>query len=78
MASSAKDSITISPKMVEQRGGIGVLSLREYQKLLARTVPAQYLRGKSAAKLDRLVEGGLRDYRKGKTRVVSSLADLDA
>ena len=78
MASSAKDSITISPKLVRQRGGIVVLSLREYQKLLARTVPAQYLKGRSAAQLDRIVAGGLRDYRKGRTRVVSSLADLDA
>ena len=78
MARSSKEAIEISPKLVERRGGIVVLSLREYQRLLARVVPTFYLKGNAATKLDRLVESGLQEYRKGKTRAIRSLADLDA
>ncbi len=78
MARSSKEAIEISPKLVERRGGIVVLSLREYQRLLARGVPTYYLKGNAATRLDRLVESGLREHRKGKTRAIRSLADLDA
>ena len=78
MARSSKEAIEISPKLVERRGGIVVLSLREYQRLLARVVPTYYLKGNAATRLDRLVASGLREHRKGKTRAIRSLADLDA
>ena len=77
MARSSKEAIAITPARVNQQGGIVVLSLKEYQKLLASTVPTYYLKGKAGAKLDRLVEKGLEEHREGKTRVIRSLADLD-
>ncbi len=77
MAQRFKHAIAISPKLVERRGGIVVLPLKEYQKLLASVVPTYYLKGKAATKLDRLVEKGMQEYRKGKTRAIRSLADLD-
>ncbi len=77
MARSSKQALTISPKLVERRGGIVVLPLREYQKLLASAVPTYYLKGKSAIRLDRLVERGLQENWKGKARAIRSLADLD-
>ena len=76
MAQKSQRAITISPKLVERRGGIVVLSLKEYQRLLASVVPTYYLKGEVAKRLDRLVEKGLREYRKGKTQPIRSLADL--
>ena len=77
MARRSNPSIKISPKIVERRGGIVVLPLKEYQRLVASVVPTYYLKGKAATKLDRLVENGLQECRKGKTRIIQSLADLD-
>ena len=78
MARGLKKGIEIPAELVEQDGGIVVLSVKEYEKLLARAVPTFYLKGNAATKLDRLVESGLQEHRKGKTRAVRSLADLDA
>ena len=78
MAQKPKRAIMISQKLVEHRGGIVVLPLKEYQRLLASVIPTFYLKGKAAAKLDRLVEKGLQEYQKGKTRAIRSLADLDS
>lgn len=78
MARRSNLAIKISPKAVERRGGIVILPLKDYQRLLASVVPTYYLPGKAAAKLDRLVEKGLQEYRKGKTRVIRSVADLDS
>lgn len=63
--------------MVKIEGGVVILTLREYRRLIENSVPAIYLKGRKARALDRLVEGGIRDYRKGKTRKIHSLADLD-
>ncbi len=54
-----------------------ILPLREYKKLCERVVPAYYLEGKEAKKLDKLVEEGLKEFRAGKCKTVKSLADLD-
>jgi hypothetical protein len=62
---------------VERRGGVVVLPLKEYQKLLASAVPTYYLKGKAAIKLDRLIEKGLQEDRERKTRTIRSLADLN-
>lgn len=78
MARNSKAAIEISPKQVERRGGMVVLSLSEYQRLLASVVPTYYLKGKGATRLDRLIESGLEEHQKGKTRVIRSLADLDS
>ncbi len=63
--------------LVAQEGGVVILSLKEYQRLLENTVPAIYLQGRKAKALDRLVTEGLRQHFEGKTRKISSLADLD-
>jgi hypothetical protein len=69
-------AITVSKEKVIKQGGVVILSLREYQKLCERAVPTYYLKGKEAEELDRLVEKGLRAYRKGKCKTIKSLADL--
>jgi hypothetical protein len=71
-----KNSIVISKEVIK-KGGIVILPLREYQKLCERAVPSYYLKGKEARELDRLVERGLRDLKKGKCKSIKSLADLD-
>jgi len=72
-----KNTITISKRAIRQRGGLVILPLREYQKLYERAVPTHYLKGKEAKELDKLVEEGLKEYRKGKCKKIKSLADLD-
>jgi hypothetical protein len=77
MAKVVKNLIIISKEEIKKKGGIVILSLREYRKLCERAVPTYYLKGKEAEKLDKLVEEGLRDYRKGRCKTIKSLADLD-
>jgi hypothetical protein len=72
-----KNSITISKEEIKRKGGIVILSLREYKRLCERAVPVYYLKGKEAEKLDKLVKEGLREYRRGKCKTIKSLADLD-
>jgi len=72
-----KNLITISRGEIENKGGIVILPLREYQKLWERVVPTYYFKGKEAEKLDKLVEEGLKEYRKGKCKTIKSLADLE-
>jgi hypothetical protein len=72
-----KNTITISKKIIEKEKGVVILPLGEYKKLCAKAVPAYYLKGKEAEKLDRLVKEGLKEYRKGKCKSIKSLADLD-
>lgn len=69
--------ITIQKEKIERQGGMVILPLKIYQKLLERAVPTYYLTGKEAERIDKLVEEGLRDYRAGRTRKIRSLADLD-
>ncbi len=54
-----------------------ILPLKEYRKLIARAVPVYYLAGREAAKLDKLVGYGFKEYKAGKARKITSLADLD-
>lgn len=70
-------TINISKSKIEKQKGVVILPLKEYRELLARAVPTFYLKGREAKKLDRLVKGGLREYKEGKTREIKSLADLD-
>lgn len=69
--------ITIPEKTVRKEGGIVILPLREYEELREKAIPTYYLEGKEAEELDKLVEEGLRDYKKGKCKTIKSLADLD-
>jgi hypothetical protein len=77
MVKGGKSSIIISKEEIKKKGGIVILSLREYRKLCERAVPTYYLKGKEAEELDKLVEEGLREYRKGRCKTIKSLADLD-
>jgi hypothetical protein len=77
MAKGGKNSIIISKEEIQKKGGIVILSLREYRKLCERAALTYYLKGKEAEELDKLVEEGLREYRKGRCKTIKSLADLD-
>ncbi|MFA6475363.1 MAG: hypothetical protein WCV88_04155 [Patescibacteria group bacterium] len=46
-------------------------------QLLTRPVPTYYLQGKEAKQLDHLVQQGINAARSRKTRVITSLAELD-
>ena len=70
-------TVTLNKKEIEKRDGVVILSLKEYERLLERAVPTEYLKGKAAKDLDKLVIQGLKDYKAGKTRTIKSLADLD-
>jgi len=72
-----KKEISILQSIVNKEGGVVILSLREYQKLCARAVPMYYLEGKEAEEIDFLVKEGLQAYRKGKTKKIRTLADLE-
>jgi len=70
-------TISISKNKVEKSGGLVILTIQEYQKLRELAVPTYHLKGKSAQKLDKLVNEGLKEYRKGKAKSIKSLSDLD-
>ena len=67
--------ITI-PRKVAGKDDLVVISRREFEQMKSRMFPIVYLKGKSAARLDRRVEIAVRDYRQGKTKKIKSLADL--
>ena len=69
------DSITISRKEVEKKGGVVILDLKEYQKLLVQAVPTYQLYGKEAEELDELVREGMREYETGETVEASSITE---
>ena len=73
----AKKTGAVPKRLVELECGLVILPLSEYMRLLENTVPAVYLKGRSARSLDRLVTEGLRDHVEGRTRRITSLADLD-
>ena len=54
-----------------------MLPIKEYQKMQAALIPTYYLRGKSAHVLDKLIQGGLRDHKAGKTKIIKTLSELD-
>jgi len=70
-------NITIQKSKIKEEGGVVVLPVGEYKKLLMRAIPTYYLSGKEAEELDKLYEEGMREYKAGKTRKLKSLADLD-
>lgn len=71
----ANNSITITEETVRQKGGLVILPLKEYEELREKAIPTYYLEGKEAEELDKLVEEGLEDYKKGKTIKTSSLKE---
>ena len=67
--------IATSRAAVMKQGGVVVLPVKEYRRLLAATVPEYFLTGRAATRLDKLVEEGLREHREGKTTVAASITD---
>ena len=68
-------NVTISKNKVKEEGGVVVMSLKEYHRLLERSAPTYYLKGKAAERLDKLVEDGLKEHREGKTITAPSLKE---
>lgn len=69
------NSVKISKKKVRKEGGVVILPLTEYQRLLEKAVPTYYLSGKNATELDDLVTEGLAEYRSGKAVHASSVKE---
>ena len=72
-----KDAVVVSEKEVQKKGGVVVLSLEEYRKLLERAVPLYQLYDEEAEEIDNLFKEGMREYKAGKTTKIKSLSDLD-
>lgn len=68
--------ITI-PKKITGKEELVIISRKELERMKAQMMPVTYLKGKAARKLDQRVERGLKEYREGKTRKISSLVDLE-
>lgn len=73
----SNNSIVVSKRTVRREGGLVILPLREYEELREKAAPTYYLGEKEAEELDKLVEEGLEDYKKGKCKIIKSLRDLD-
>jgi hypothetical protein len=73
-------TITISDKQIRVKGGMVVLSLAEYERLLFEiqkaNAPVEYLSPKEAVRLDRVMKKALADHKAGKTIRLSSLSSL--
>ena len=69
-------NIILSKDAIHRKQGVVILSLKEYERLREGAIPNFYLEGKEAENLDKLVEHGLKEYQKGKCKIIKSLADL--
>lgn len=67
-------TITISPKALKQ--GVVLIDLEEYQRLKKQSIPTYYLKGTEARQVDTLVKEGIKEYKAGKAKRISSLAEL--
>ncbi len=68
-------TITLRKDRVERSKGLVILPLKEYHRLLTRSVPTYHLTGKAAERLDKLAEEGLQESREGKTIRAGSLKE---
>ena len=71
-------AITISKKQIDDQRGVVVLPIEEYQRLVleASAVPVEHVSPKEVARLDKMAKKALRDYKNGKLKKLTSLADL--
>lgn len=71
-------NIAVSMRRIKSKKGVVILPLAEYEALLrdAAGVLVEYLPPKAAAKLDKVVKKAMEDYKAGKTKMLSSFADL--
>ena len=68
-------NVVVSKEKIKEEGGVVVLPLKEYHRLLEKSAPTYYLTGKAAERLDKLVEEGLKEYSEGRTITAPSLKD---
>ena len=68
---------TLLKKAASKGKGVVVLPGQEYEGVMGVVVRTNYLTGKEATDLDKLVKEGLHEHAEGKTRTIRSLADLD-
>ena len=67
----------ISQNKIKKEGGVVVLPLEEYQRLLIKAVPHYYLTGREAKELDESVNEAEREYKDRKTKKFESLEDVN-
>jgi hypothetical protein len=68
-------TLTIQKERIKNEGGVVVLPLKKYHELCAMAVPTYYLKGKAAKNLDKLVQEGLKEYKRGETIYAHSLKE---
>ena len=69
-------NIVTIPRKIAGKDDLVVIPRKEFEQMQSRMFPVLYLKGKSAARLDRRVENAIRDYEKGRKKKIKSLADL--
>jgi hypothetical protein len=62
------NAVVVPKEEIQKKGGVVVLSLEEYQKLLEQGVPTYQLYGKEAEEVDDLFQEGMKEYKAGKTK----------
>lgn len=65
-------TITIPKKLIKAQDDLVVIPRGEYEQMRSQMIPAYYLTGKAARKLDKWVNDGLKEYRAGKTESLES------
>ena len=73
MQTLTQTTIQVSDRALKR--GVVLLGADEYRELQMRAAPAVYLTGKKALETDRLVEEGMREYKKGNMISASSLRE---
>ena len=63
------NTLTI-PRNLIQNDDLVILPRREYESMKARMFPVFFLKGKNAKNLDKRVNEGVAEYRKGKTEAL--------
>ena len=67
-------TITI-PKNLIKNDDLIIIPRKEYETMKAQILPTFYLKGKEADKLDKMIESGLREYKRGETISANSLRE---
>ncbi len=69
-------TISLQKKYIDKSGGVVVLPLEEYERLLEHATPTFYLSGREAISLDAEVKRALQAHKSGKTKIIQSLANI--
>lgn len=65
-------TITIPKKLIKAQDDLVVIPRGEYEQMRSQMIPAYYLTGKAARKLDKLVRDGITEYKAGKAEPLES------